>query len=381
MSELVQAAQSKSQVGKWHLLSTVSAAALLLSAFSASAALDDTDRPVLWIELGPNLQRLSSFQEPFSPLYLQRQPRPGFEAVTPAEVQRLPRYSFGGDAQLTLAPHGSDWTISAAVKYGRSSGNKHVHQQTTKSRLPKTQVFDAPSSIRMIREIAWGDTKAKNTESHMIVDFMAGKDVGLGTGNAKFGFGVRFAQFTAKASADLREKPDPHVDKIATAFKFKYQYITYFHTYHAVLNNARNFRGVGPAITLDGAAALAKINDTRELTFDWGINAAVLFGRQKVNGNFHTTSRYFHKGDLHALPPPPTSVDKRSTDIARSRSRIVPNLGGFAGFSFRYTNAKVSLGYRADFFLGAMDTGIAAHKSGDRSFHGPFAKASIGLGG
>jgi len=42
---------------------------------------------------------------------------------------------------------------------------------------------------------------------------------------------------------------------------------------------------------------------------------------------------------------------------------------------------KVSLGYRADFFFGAADTGIDARKTSDLSFHGPFAKLSIGLGG
>jgi len=60
---------------------------------------------------------------------------------------------------------------------------------------------------------------------------------------------------------------------------------------------------------------------------------------------------------------------------------VVPNLGGFAGLSFKYPNAKVSVGYRADFFFGAMDGGIDAHKSYDRDFYGPFATVSIGLGG
>jgi hypothetical protein len=59
----------------------------------------------------------------------------------------------------------------------------------------------------------------------------------------------------------------------------------------------------------------------------------------------------------------------------------VPNIGGMAGLSLKFPNAKVSLGYRADFFFGAMDGGIdIAHKE-NVGFYGPFAAISIGLGG
>ncbi|HTO39482.1 MAG TPA: hypothetical protein VL026_00790, partial [Rhizomicrobium sp.] len=73
--------------------------------------------------------------------------------------------------------------------------------------------------------------------------------------------------------------------------------------------------------------------------------------------------------------------DNSPAPSVRRRSVVVPNLGGFAGLSMRYTNAKVSLGYRGDFFFGAMDTGIDHRKTETASFHGPFATISIGLGG
>ena len=59
----------------------------------------------------------------------------------------------------------------------------------------------------------------------------------------------------------------------------------------------------------------------------------------------------------------------------------IPNVGGFAGVSFRYANAKVSFGYRGDFFFNAMDTGWDTRKSSTVGFYGPFATISIGLGG
>jgi hypothetical protein len=65
----------------------------------------------------------------------------------------------------------------------------------------------------------------------------------------------------------------------------------------------------------------------------------------------------------------------------RSRSVIVPNIGGFAGVSFRYSAAKVSFGYRADFFFNAIDGGVDTRKNEDRGFFGPFVTISVGLGG
>jgi hypothetical protein len=57
----------------------------------------------------------------------------------------------------------------------------------------------------------------------------------------------------------------------------------------------------------------------------------------------------------------------------------VPNVGGFIGASLRWSNAKVSLGYRGDFFFGAMDGGVDTRVSKDRDFYGPFASIAVGL--
>jgi hypothetical protein len=71
------------------------------------------------------------------------------------------------------------------------------------------------------------------------------------------------------------------------------------------------------------------------------------------------------------------------TPVTRTRSRTVtiPNVGGFAGLSYRFSNARISAGYRADFFFGAKDGGIDAADRENLGFHGPFASISVGLGG
>jgi hypothetical protein len=66
---------------------------------------------------------------------------------------------------------------------------------------------------------------------------------------------------------------------------------------------------------------------------------------------------------------------------SRSQAVTIPNVGGFVGGTLKFVNAKISLGYRADFFFGATDAGIDAVKKSTVGFYGPFAAISVGLGG
>jgi len=56
-------------------------------------------------------------------------------------------------------------------------------------------------------------------------------------------------------------------------------------------------------------------------------------------------------------------------------------MAGYLGASIRYNNAKVSIGYRADEFFGAVAGGQDTAKSYSRGYYGPYLNASIGLGG
>jgi hypothetical protein len=128
------------------------------------------------------------------------------------------------------------------------------------------------------------------------------------------------------------------------------------------------------------SAPLLGDKDRADLSLDWGINAALLFGRQKAKTS-HETAAYYENGKYlrgAGFEPLYTHGPFHKT---RSHSVIVPNLGGFAGLSVNYPNAKISLGYRADFFFGAVDAGIDARQTKTLGFHGPFATLSIGLGG
>ncbi len=385
MSELINTRQENGNGFRWHLLATASSLAVLAGILNSHpAAAGDSDRPTVWIELGGQLERVDGGEQPFAPAFSTVTPRPAFEQETLSSLQRSSRYSFGGSGKITFAPESSDWVFAASVRYGRSNGNRHVHQQ---SQL--VTHFTIFSSVHTATGTNFTDAKTENSESHAILDFQAGKDIGLGLfgrgGSSVVNVGVRFAQFTQQSHATLRAR---------TNFDFNFQKL-YCCTlplpqrtdYAGVASSDRSFRGVGPSVSWDASARLAGGKDSSEVFLDWGINAAVLFGRQKAEGAHHTSAHFYSKYKASLGTGAPLAgyaqvygaEPEHNRAHARSHSAIVPNLGGFAGLSFRYANAKVSMGYRADLFFGAMDGGVDARQTRDRDFYGPFATISIGF--
>jgi hypothetical protein len=358
---------------RWRLLATVSAITLLsvISVGEDAHAAGESDQPTVWIEIGGQLERVDGGQAPFAPPFTLITPTPApYKEGSPLIAQRPPRFSFGGEAKIVFEPEGTDWVLSAAVRYGRSNGKRHVRQQTD---LPNnitfgTRVFPYPGQ-------QFADTKTNNLGGDTVVDFQVGKDVGLGMlgheGSAVLTAGVRFAQIQQHSHIEMKARPE-----WVFLETFGFLIDASYHSYAANVDISRNFHGVGPSISWNAATPIAGSDEHGEVLFDWGLNAAVLFGRQKMSEQHHTSSQYYHRFNFTK-----TIYPVKSGSHSRSRSVTVPNVGGFAGLAYRVENFKMGLGYRADFFFGAIDGGIDARKTYDRDFYGPFATISIGLGG
>jgi hypothetical protein len=228
------------------------------------------------------------------------------------------------------------------------------------------------------------DSQVYHAESHAIMDFQAGKDVGLGLFgedlSTVLSAGIRIAQFTSHSSVDMRARPDMHWKYLPSAAAPTRSVIaSAFHTYHAHETAVRKFQGIGPSISWSGSAPVMAV-DTGGFDFDWGANAAILFGRQKSKVSHYQTGRYWPKSKL-GLFSNSYLVAPTAGGHVSNKSVTVPNIGGFAGISYRYSNAKISFGYRADFFIGAIDGGIDSRHSETLNMGGPFATISFGLGG
>jgi iron complex outermembrane recepter protein len=373
MSELINNRDNRTTI-RWKLLTSASALALV-SSMSVARAED----PLIWIELGGQMEKVSGQGEVFAPAFIAANPNsPVLGSVSPLQAQQPPKFDFGENGTISFQPEDSDWIFSAAIRYGRSGHKRHVHHQTTN--LPHYSKSGVPTyGTRPITVEDFADTVAAHRESHAILDFTAGKDVGLGmfgkNSSSVVSLGIRFAQFTSNSAVDMRARPDLYV-KYFNYGPFKIPFM-YFHTYHATGSAARSFHGIGPSLSWAGSAPFAGNSQDGEIAIDWGLNAAILFGKQRAHVRHqesgHNKGQPISKYYTTVYPAVPHSRDTL-------RSVIVPNVGGMAGISFRKGDAKVSFGYRADIFFGAMDTGIDTAKKSNASFSGPYASISIGLG-
>jgi iron complex outermembrane receptor protein len=397
MSELMNTRENRTSF-RWRLLTTVSALALLgaiYDAGEAKAADDDSDHPTVWIELGGQLSQMDNGQETFAPSVMAARP----SMFSPSQkFEKLPLYSIDETGKISFEPSGSDWVFSASIRYGHSSSKKNVNQQThpqsahfyyTISGVQHTRPF----ASNVPRAARFADTSVQNSEHHLILDFQAGKDVGLGMfsgrdGSSILGLGVRFAQFSGNSNIALKSDPDWHrqykyVNKYSLGIR--HEKLTTAQPYHsnaASIRAARSFHGIGPSISWNTSTPFAGNSKDGEFLFDWGANAAFLFGRQKAIIHHQSTAQYQDGRKISMAAHPRTTLYRHSTNPpARSRFVTVPNVGGFAGLTFRVENFKMSAGYRADLFFGAMDGGIDTAKSENRGFYGPFASVSVGLGG
>jgi iron complex outermembrane receptor protein len=389
MSELIQKNDNRATI-RWKLLTSASALALMVSSISMACA-EDADHPLIWIELGGQAENISGQGAPYAPGFLSAYSDSAIlqEKATPLAAQKPPLFSLGEEASISFQPENSDWVFSAAVRFGRSGNRRDVHHQTDKVHYI-TYKYGKPvqkSGDNLLTQENFVDTKVNHDESHAIMDFMAGKDVGLGLfnghGSSVLSAGVRIAQFTSHASVDIRARPDAHFFYLPSAAAPTHVVLPYFHTYHVSEQATRSFRGIGPSLSWTASAPVAGSEQNGEISLDWGANAALLFGRQKTTVHHQGYGRDWpltFPGGLYSKAY--LVYANQDTDgHSLNKSVTMPNVGGFAGLSFRYADAKLSLGYRADFFFNAIDGGIDTRKSETLGFKGPFASVSIGLGG
>lgn len=413
MSELIQKHDNRATI-RWKLLTGASALALLAS--SPSMAGSDNDHPLIWIELGATGDIISGTGSSFTAPFLEQTPTPGpFTNGSPVELQKPPRFTFGGEGSITFQPEDSDWVFAAGIKYGRSNNRRNVHHQTQVSKTfynPKYQVqkIEAskypsylpngvtapPTATKYAQQFA--QTTVKHSEQHLVLDFQAGKDVGLGMfghdGTSVFSAGLRVARFNANSEVTIRAKPGvDFYDVSASIFKFP---VTKWSTYYLHGQAERSFNGIGPSLSWSASAPLAGNVQDGELSLDWGVNGSLLFGRQKAKVSHQTTRRNLHAKYYVTFPTSVyanghhtthyttlykhPSADHPTGGHVANRTVTVPNLGANIGISYRIDDAKLSLGYRADYFFGAMDTGFDKAKKSSLGFNGLYASISIGLG-
>ena len=390
MSELIQHNDNRATI-RWKLLT--GASALALTVYVASPAKAEDTHPLIWLDLGGQAEMVQGISSRFNADFMSTTPDPdSYPQDIFSRNQRPPRFAFGFDGKISFQPEDSRWVFSAGIRYGRAHTNRHEHREgpwrTGYYKYTKSGDVITPYPVF---GAAFADAKSREDETHAIIDFQAGKDVGLGLlkhhVESTINLGVRIAQFSAKSSAEISARPNITVThRHLQGFNLP---LPQFYQYFLTGKASRSFKGIGPSLSWKASAPIAGNAENGELSFDWGIDGAVLFGRQKAKVS-HKTQTY-HESQLYCARYRPgrgcvaydsqyVLISSPSNSSDRSRRVTVPNIGGFVALTARYGDAKVSLGYRYDTFLNAMDTGIDARKTSNLTFHGPYASISIGLG-
>ncbi len=183
-------------------------------------------------------------------------------------------------------------------------------------------------------------------------------------GKSTFHLGVRWARLNEAASGHMSGATNATLHGVVPYTPATWAF--------ADFTAKHSFDGIGPSISWDAAVPIAG-NMADGLSLDWGINVALLFGKQKTRTAISTKTTFYGISGI--------SERGHTTQlIKRNESVMVPNAGGFAGISWRLPNAKISIGYKADYFFNAIDSGIDAVTYQNRAFYGPYASISIGLG-
>jgi hypothetical protein len=360
MSELLQPRRTSQDLRR-QLLATASAL-VLMGFVDVAQASDDTatDHPLVWIELGGQFDTENNPAQTWTPPNVP--PQLSHDVFEP--LGRMPGVGYDWDGKVSFQPDDSDWIYSASIQFGKAKrGPKFIHDQTHQTH--------ATHNKYKYNTNAFTDSHSVSDLSHLVVDFQAGKDLGIGLfghGRSTVNFGIRMAQFTENSHGTVTAEVSAS-NKYALGVERD-----------ADIRNARRFSGIGPSI--DWKASIPLVGSLKDgIAFDWGASAAFLFGRQKTDGIFHTKEIEFTgtRGHHNAYP---VVVTHMTSPFSRRKQVIVPDVGGFAGVSYTLNGrAKLSLGYRADFFFGAIDGGIETRKSENVGFYGPFASVSVGLGG
>jgi len=398
MSELIKVENSHTRI-RLSLLATTSAIVLAACVASVQGAVA-ADRPTVWIEGGWHMDSIAGSTETLVPpldglttagypdvptaTNFRGQGSGGFSSFT--DMENVLGRSSGAEGSISFQPQGSDWVFNISARYGRTQSRRHIQQRADVLDEPTYESTFLGHNLQTRHYTNYVEQATKNTESHTILDFKVGKDVGLGLFGERteslFSFGARYVQMNMTSRGHSYAAPAVRFyGRGGLNFFGKYQYLVQpdHQNSATTIQRLSNFHGLGPSVSWSNTTGLFGNRADGQIGLDWGINAAVLFGRQRSKVSYSTVAHSYHYtagfGRTTATP------QHKSGNRAESRRATVPNLGGFAGLSYRFPNAKLSAGYRADFFFGAMDRGLDSHKSVTTGFNGPYATIAIGLGG
>jgi hypothetical protein len=247
-----------------------------------------------------------------------------------------PRGGFDGEADITWRPSASNWVFLGSVRYGRTNTSHSAVSQYSSNNSGYRSYYG----------------KGRQHETHLMVDFQAGRDVGLGMfgkgSSSILAAGVRFVHFTSTTTADF-----------STYAKYRSGYVS--GTRHRRIN--RLTTGAGPMVSWKTNVPLSS-----GFAFRFGASGALLVTNQIAKFSDVFTAGRFDEG-----------LDSPTVSGRRSSTRLVPEPAAYAALAFtpRGSALSIAVGYRVDAYFGVLDGGFDTAHRVDRVLAGPFVDLSV----
>jgi Legionella pneumophila major outer membrane protein precursor len=251
---------------------------------------------------------------------------------------------------------GTPWHLSGQVRYGaaKTSG---VFTRNGAVTVP-TICTTAPCGSSVANVPANGTFASR--EDHWLVDFAAGRDIGLGSAQTQLKAGLRIAEIRAKTTGGAGfVAPTGFCTFFANSIGFcsPVGFVGAAPGAFAFAQRSK-FLGVGPRVGLDGTVPLGG-----GFALDWLGGVAVLFGDRSLDV---TTT-----GNAATFGIFPLGV---------SSTAAILNFDAQVGLSYWFTpNVKMTGSYRFDGYWGALKTINAAGAivNEDRFFAGPMLRLTV----
>ena len=321
------------------LLTSASAFALSISGYSAEAqfVLPANNAPsqwTVWVEGasfqtgggGMNVPSLPGLNAPFMTVG----PRGGWEGAAGFD------YNVQGP-----------WHFVFDIRYGKSRTASNSSSSSTSSSFHTTtfKTFFSSQKSSSNSQSAW------ERESHLVTDFMVGRDYGLGTTTGELQLGIRLADLSAKTWAQQSATTSSSFFSSYGGTPLGSGSTSSTQTASGTFNS--RFFGVGPRLAVTGSLPIQVA-----WSIDYEAGIAGLIGDRSFN--------------YLVTVMPGTSFSGSNNTYA-----VVFNADAWAGLSYALTSQlKMTGGIRADYYADALTTYNYAGglTSVDRLFWGPFLR-------
>ncbi|HEX5776638.1 MAG TPA: Lpg1974 family pore-forming outer membrane protein, partial [Caulobacteraceae bacterium] len=341
------------------------------------------------LELGGQVQRHDAPNEMLRPDFIDE-----FDpAIDPSRPQNDDLdWGDGREVRLTWRLDGRPWLVSLGARYGETNGGGRTMLMGERFEGCGLAAPCAGQPAQQFVVNNYGGSALYESEEHTVVDFMVGREFGLGgemLSAATLSVGLRYAKLASVTDVSPYGTPDWF---LAPEYLTKYPPMppvffipgipVHRHEHRGELSATRDFKGVGPAVSWEASLPVIDWSDGGRVELDGSVAGGVLFGKQRASGEGSERSAYY-RGPIGstATAPPASPPIESSVSFDRSKNVTVPTVGLSLGLSYSVGGFKAGAGYRWERYFDAIDGGIEEHQDHDRTIDGPYFKLSVGFGG